>query len=166
MSSVRVEELTDRSGGSGADQVAHLRLWFGKTPAAEAARVLSELARHGSITLEFWDFRKPTSDRVHAANLKTEVIGTSTVVRNIPGGRLSEIFNTLASESFGAWIATGDAKLTRALGLKSNADRAAALSADGAFAVMSLYDENLELYARGSARDRLASLLKKKDQSP
>jgi len=112
------------------------------------SRTLDALSIPGSVHLEFWDPRPPVSDIASKAALTLARFGDAKSALNTPRDKLSNFLEAFAPVSFGVWLGVSSETLPTLVAIKSNRERARSLPAHAAFVVCSLYDDNVEIFAR------------------
>jgi hypothetical protein len=145
------------------DRDLHLRLWVdGHEPAAAATEALQATADGHVISLELFDVRRSTDAALRELGLASATGGRTQLLANLEGAVLRRAIELLTPESFGAWVLPAGTEMAPLLEIKANRDRAAALPENGAFFIFSLYDENIEVFARGECARRLEVALSSK----
>jgi hypothetical protein len=79
------------------------------------------------------------------------------VLESIDRTELPQILGAVLSESFGLWLGMSEDEVRVAARERSNVDRALALTPEARFVILSLYDENFEVLARGMSDLELAA---------
>lgn len=147
MDEIRVDDLSEGKETAQAP-LGHIRVWLAglEDKITSAASIIRRLSSTDTMSLEVWDSRPPTMEKIEKLTLSTMLpSGDHLIIPRVPISDLDSLLSELQSESFGAWLNMDPDSVRSAAQSERDRDRVEAMPPNGHFIVFSLYDDNLEI---------------------